>query len=374
MTIQLKEVLTHHDRKKFIEFPCSLYRGNKYWVPPLVSDEYKSLDPTRNPASNFCESRSWLALRQGEVVGRITAILNHRHVEKWGQRYMRFGWLDFVDDTEVSSSLLVAVETWAREKGMEAVHGPLGFTNLDHAGMLIDGFDELSTMATTYNFPWYPRHLEQLSYDKHVDWVEYELAISPQPNENIARVADISRRRYHLHLLETKSKKVLLPYARELFQLYNQEYRNLYSAVPLDDEQVEHAIRQYFGLISPKFIPVVLDEQNRMVAFGIVMPSLSLALQRARGRLFPFGFVHLLKALHKNDRADLYLVAVKSEYQGKGVNAIMMDYIHRLFIELGIKKIETNPELEYNANVQGQWKYYEKRQHKRRRAFIKLLE
>ncbi len=265
MTIQLKEVLTHHDLKKFIEFPFSLYRGNKYWVPPLVSDEYKSLDPTRNPASSFCESRSWLALRQGEVVGRITAILNHRHVEKWGQRYMRFGWVDFVDDAEVSSSLLGAVESWAREKGMEAVHGPLGFTNLDHAGMLIEGFDELSTMATTYNFPWYPRHLEQLSYKKHVDWVEYELAITPQPNENIARIADISRRRYHLHLLETKSKKVLLPYARELFQLYNQEYRNLYSAVPLDDDQVEHAIRQYFGL---DFTEVYPRRSGRTGSYG----------------------------------------------------------------------------------------------------------
>jgi hypothetical protein len=372
MTVHLQQVETPKDLKKFIEFPFNLYRDNPYWVPPLISDEMNTLRPEKNPASRFCESRSWLAYRGENVVGRITAILNHRHIEKWDQRFMRFGWVDFIDEEEVSSTLFGAVESWAREKGMEAVHGPLGFSNMDHAGMLVEGFDELSTMATTYNYPYYPLHLEKLSYGKHTDWVEYELAITPKPNETIARIADLSRRRYHLHLLQPKNKKELLPYVHELFDLYNQEYRHLYSAVPLDKAQVEHAIRQYFGLLSPRFVPVVLDDQGHMAAFGIVMPSLSLALQRARGRLFPVGFYHLLKALHSNDRADLYLVAVKEEYQGKG--AIMMDYVHRLFIELGINKIETNPELEYNANVQGQWKYYQKRQHKRRRAFIKYLK
>lgn len=374
MSVQLKEVISPHDLKSFIEFPFNLYRGNPYWVPPLLSDELNTLRQDRNPAFEFCESRSWLALQGKDVVGRITAILNHRHIEKWDQKYMRFGWIDFIDNREVSTALFSAVEGWARQKGMQAVHGPLGFTNMDHAGMLVEGFDELSTMATTYSFPYYPQHLEGLSYAKHVDWVEYELTLTPQPDETIARIAELSKRRYKLRLLQATSKKELIPYARELFKLYNQEYRNLYSAVPLTEIQIEHAIRQYMTLISPRFVPVVLDEQGGMVAFGIVMPSLSHALQRAGGRLFPFGFIHLLQALHRNDRADLYLVAVKGEYQGKGVNAILMDHVHRLFIELGIQKIETNPELEYNTNVQGQWKYYQKRLHKRRRAFIKFLK
>jgi ribosomal protein S18 acetylase RimI-like enzyme len=373
MAVELKEVFSAQDLNAFIKFPFSLYKGNTYWVPPLAGDERNTLRRDRNPAFEYCQVRYWLALRDGKPAGRVAAILNQRHIEKWGQKYLRFGWLDFIDDPDVSAALLGAVEAWARELGMEAVHGPLGFTNMDHAGMLIEGFDELATMATLYNFPYYPQHLERLGYGKHTDWVEYELTMSPVPNETIARIAELARRRYKLHLLETTSKKELLPYARQLFQIYNEEYKNLYSAVPLSEAQIESAIRQYFGLISPKFVPVVLDEQGKMAAFGIVMPSLSRALQRSRGRLFPFGFLHLLWALNKNDRADLYLVAVKSEYQGKGVNAILMDAVHRLFLKLGIQKIETNPELEWNANVQGQWKYYQKRQHKRRRAFIKQL-
>jgi GNAT superfamily N-acetyltransferase len=374
MTVKIMEVVTERQLQSFIQFPFSLYEKNPFWVPPLITDEINTLRREKNPAFEFCEARYWLAYEGGKIVGRIAAIINHRHMEKWGQNFMRFGWIDFIDDYSVSSTLLGTVETWARDKGMEAVHGPLGFTNLDHSGMLIEGFEELATMATTYNFPYYPKHLEYLAYQKHTDWVEYELTISPEPNETIARIAKLSLQRNKLHLLKTRKKKELLPYARDLFDLYNQEYRTLYSAVPLSERQIEGAIKQYFGLISPKFVPVVLDEQGKMVAFGIVLPSLSHALQKAGGRIFPFGFFHLLKALHKNDRADLYLVAVRDQYQGKGVNAIMMDYIHRLFLELGVKKIETNPELEWNANVQGQWKYYQKRQHKRRRVFIKQLD
>jgi GNAT superfamily N-acetyltransferase len=374
MEIYLKEVTSRKELKSFAHFPFSLYRGNPFWVPSLVQDELNTLRWDVNPAFEYCEARYWLAYKDGRIVGRVAAILNHRHIEKWDQKYMRFGWIDFIDDHTVSAALIGAVESWAREKGMQAVHGPLGFTNMDHAGMLVEGFDELATMATIYNYPYYPQHLERLGYAKHTDWMEYELTISPEPNETIARIADLSLRRYKLHFLEIAKKKELLPYTRELFKLYNEEYRNLYSAVPLTEAQIESAIKQYFGLISPKFVPVVLDEHGGMVAFGIVMPSLSRALQRSGGRLFPFGFIHLLRALRRNDRADLYLVAVKGEYQGKGVNAIMMDRIHRLFLKLGIQKIETNPELEWNTNVQGQWKYYQKRQHKRRRAFIKFLD
>lgn len=374
MAIEIKEVLTPRELEAFVKFPFILYRRTPQWVPGLINEELNTLRKDKNPAFEYCEARYWLAYKEGVLAGRIAAILNHRHIEKWGQEIMRFGWIDFIDDFKVSAALLSAVETWAKEEGMQAVHGPLGFTSMDHAGMLVEGFSEIATMATIYNFSYYPQHLERLGYAKHADWVEYEIAVSPTPNQTIARIADLSMRRYHLHILDPRNKKELLPYARELFKLYNQEYRNLYCAVPLSDAQVEDAIRQYFSIISPKFVPVILDPQGEMVAFGIVMPSLSEAMQKARGRMFPLGFIHLLIALRKNNRADMYLVAVKGDYQGKGVNAILMDHVHRLFIKMGIKYIETNPELETNSNVQGQWKYYEKRLHKRRRAFIKYLD
>jgi GNAT superfamily N-acetyltransferase len=301
----------------------------------------------------------------------VAAILNKKHIEKWGQNYMRFGWIDFYDDVSVSSALMQTVESWAREIGSSAVHGPLGFTDLDREGMLVEGFAELSTLATIYNYPYYPKHMETLGYGKDTDWMEYEFVVPPQPNPTIARIADISLRRNKLHLLELGNKKELLQYARELFKLLDDEYKLLYGTVPLTELQIEAYIKQYFGFVTPDFVPMVMDQNNRMVAFGIVMPSLSLALQKSKGNLFPFGFIHLLKALKKNNRADLYLVAVRSEYQGKGVNAILMNKMHAVFNKLGITKVESNPELETNQNVQGQWKHYEKRQHKRRRVYIK---
>jgi GNAT superfamily N-acetyltransferase len=308
------------------------------------------------------------------MVGRVAAILNRRHIEKWGQRYMRFGWIDFIDDPSVTEALMLRVETWAKEMGMTAVHGPLGFTDLDREGMLVDGFNELSTLATIYNHPYYPQHMVNFGYAKDADWMEYEFSVPPEPNETIARIADISLRRNKLKILKLDHKKELLTYANELFKLLDDEYKNLYGTVPLTEKQKETYINQYFGFVTPDFVPMVMDQKNRMVAFGIVMPSLSLALQKIKGQLFPLGFIHLLRALRKNDRADLYLVAVRSEYQGKGVNAILMNKMHNVFNKLGIKKVESNPELETNQNVQGQWKYYEKRQHKRRRVFIKHFE
>jgi GNAT superfamily N-acetyltransferase len=282
--------------------------------------------------------------------------------------------MDFIDDEAVSRALLGAVESWAKEKGMAAVHGPLGFTDLDREGMLIEGFDELGTLATNYNHPYYPVHMEKLGYAKDIDWVEFEMAVPSEPNETISRIASIALRRNKLKLLEAGNKKGLLPYAKDLFHLLDDEYSRLYGVVPLTQKQVDGYVKQYFGFITPDFVPIVLDEKGRMVAFGITMPSLSKALQKAQGRLFPFGFIHLMKALKKNDRADLYLVAVKSEYQGKGVNAVLIHKMNQVYNRLGITKVESNPELETNRLVQEQWKYFEKRQHKRRRCFIKRLD
>jgi GNAT superfamily N-acetyltransferase len=371
MDVQIKEVATLKELKSFIHFPFELYRGNPNWVPTLQFDELNTLRWDKNPAFEHCEARYWLAYRDGHIVGRVAAILNQRHIEKWGQRYMRFGWIDFIDDPMVSEALMKTVETWAKETGMVAVHGPLGFTDLDREGMLVEGFNELATLATIYNHPYYPKHMEKLGYVKDTDWVEYEFSVPPEPNETIARIADIALRRNKLKLLEFRNKKELLLYAKELFQLLDDEYQHLYGVVPLTEKQIKAYIDQYFGFVTPDFVPMVMDQNNRMVAFGVIMPSLSLALQKTKGQLFPFGFIYLLRALKKNDRADLYLVAVRSEYQGKGVNAILMNKMHSVFNKLGIIKVESNPELETNQNVQGQWKYYEKRQHKRRRVFIK---
>jgi ribosomal protein S18 acetylase RimI-like enzyme len=373
MPIEIREVTTQQDLKTFIRFPHLLYKANPYWVPGQYSSELKTLSKETNPAFKHSQSRYWLALRDGKVVGRVAAIISEGHRQRWNQAYMRFGWIDFVDDLEVSKTLMTQVENWAREKDLTAVHGPLGFSDMDQAGMLVEGFNELGTLATIYNYPYYPRHLEALGYVKDVDWVEYEIVVPKTPDDRIARLAQIVQRRENLHLLEFKNRNEVLQYAPQIFALINEGYQNLYGYVPLNDDQVRGYTRQYLGFIQPEFLPVIINAQGQMVAFGITMPSLSHAMQKANGRLYPLGFLHVLRALKKNDRADLYLVVVKPEYQGRGVNALLIDHIWKIFSRHGIRKVESNPELETNLLVQGQWKHFEKRQHKRRRSYIKLL-
>jgi len=373
MSIELREVKTPQELRTFVHFRQSLFKGNPYWVPPLYKNELNTFSPGKNAAYEYSRSRQWLALRGGEVVGRVAAILSEGHRQRWNQAYMRFGWLDFVDDAAVSSALMGKVEEWAREMGCSAVHGPLGFTDMDQAGMLVEGFEEPGTLATIYNHPYYPVHLERLGYVKDTDWVEYELTVPAEPDAKIARLSEIILRRENLHLVIFKHKKEILPYAKEIFALFNEGYQNLYGYVPLNDRQVESYTQQYFSFIKPEYVPLVANEEGKMVAFGITMPSLTRAMQKANGSLLPFGFIHLLRALKKNDRADLYLVVVKPEYQGKGVNAVLINRINEVFIQKGIRKVESNPELETNHLVQGQWKHFEKRQHKRRRSYIKYL-
>lgn len=373
MTVEIREVTSPRQLNAFVHFPHSLYKGNPYRVPGLITDELNTLRRDRNPAFEYSRARYWLAERDGKTVGRVAAILSQGHQQRWNQDYMRFGWIDFIDDPEVSGALMAKVEDWARTENLSAVHGPLGFTDMDQAGMLVEGFNETATMATSYNYPYYPQHLEQLGYTKDVDWLEYEITVPDTPDPQIAKLARIIMQRENLRLLDVKRKKDMLQYAKELFSLFNETYNKLYGFVPLSDRQIAKYTKQYFGFIQPEFVPVVLNQEGKMVAFGITMPSLSRAMQKANGRLFPFGFIHLLWAFKKNDRGDLYLVAVKPEYQGKGVNAILIDRITAVFIHHGIHKVESNPELETNLLVQGQWKHFEKRQHKRRRVYIKHL-
>lgn len=373
MTIEIKEVKNRRDLRKFILFPKRLYRKNPFWIPPLETDEWNTLDAKKNAAFEYSEARYWLAYKDGKIVGRIAAILSEGHRGHWNQSYMRFGWIEFINDADVASALMGAVENWARLKGCTAVHGPMGFSDMDHAGMLVEGFDELPTMINIYNYDYYPEQLEKLGYVKDTDWVEYELVVPKELDPKILKLSEILLKRNNLHMLNARSKKDILPYAHRIFDLLNEAYSNLYGFVPLNDKQIEDYTKQYFGFIKPEFVPVVLNDKDEVVAFGITMPSLSRALQKAGGKLFPFGIIHLLRALRKNDRADLYLVAVKPELQGLGLNSLLINQVFNAFRGAGIEKAESNPELETNSQVQAQWKHFEHRQHKRRRVYIKHL-
>ncbi len=373
MSITIKEVQTGAELNAFIAFPYTLYKGHAYYVPPLSFDEKATLRKDKNPAFDYCEARYWLAYKGNRVVGRIAAILNKAFIEKWKNAYMRFGWIDFEDDEAISKALIEQVENWAKEKGMKAVHGPMGFTDLDHEGMLVDGFDQLGTLAAIYNYPYYPKHLEKLGYQKDADWVEYKIKLPDAVPEKLAKMAGIVEKRLDLHLVKAKKAKEILPYAKDIFDLINEAYSELYGVVPLTDKQIAYYTKQYFSFIRTDFVPLVVDKNNKLVAFGITMPSLSVALQKAKGSLLPFGVIHIFKALKKNKLADLYLVAVKKEYQGKGVNALLMYELTKSYLKYGIEYAESNPELELNKKVQSIWEHYDAVQHKRRRCFIKPI-
>lgn len=373
MSIILKEVKTNSDLKKFIKFQFKLYKDNPYWVPPLISDEIKTFSREKNPAYDFCEAKYWLAYKNDEIVGRIAGIINHKFNEKWNQKAIRFGWIDFIDDDEVSKSLMSAVENWGKEKGLEYIHGPLGFTDFDPEGLLIEGYEEVSTFGAIYNYPYYEKHVEKMSYVKDADWIEFRVPAPKEINEKVARIADVVAQRNKLHVLKVKKAKELLPYAREIFYLINDAYKELYGFVELTDKQIDMYVKAYFGFIKPEYVPVVLDEDNRVAAFGVTMPSLSKAMQKAKGKLFPFGFIHLLGAMKNNPDIDLYLTAVRPELQNKGVNSLLMNETAKLIIANNIDFVETNRELELNEKIQAQWRFYNPRQHKRRRCYKKEL-
>jgi len=373
MGMEVKEVTALHELKKFVAFQYTLYKNNAYWVPPIRADELRSLRKDKNPAFDFCEAKYWLARKDGKIVGRVAGIINKRYNEKWNQRATRFGWFDFIDDGEVSGRLLHEVERWASERGMNYVHGPLGFTDMDGEGMLVEGFEEVSTLGALYNYPYYQEHIERLGYAKDIDWIEYEVTMRGGIPEKVARMAEIALKRNNLTILNARKAKELLPYAKKIFHVLNDAYTDLYGFVELSEKQIDMYVKQYFGFINPEYVPVVLDSNNEVVAFGIAMPSLSKALQRCKGRLFPFGFIHVLRALKNNRRVDLYLTAVRPDMQNKGINAILIHESNKVYNKNRIEKVETNRELEGNTKVQAQWKFFEARQHKRRRCYKKQL-
>ncbi len=373
MTYQIKKVTSKKLLKDFISFPYTLYKDNKYFIPPLRMDEKKTLDKKINPAFDFCEAEYWLAYKDAKVVGRIAGIINHRYTEKWGAKNARFGWIDFIDDEKVSSLLLSTVEQWAKEKGMESIHGPLGFTDMDGEGMLIEGFEEESTLGSIYNYSYYSVHLEKLNYEKDVDWIEYSAKIPKEIPEKIERIAKISAERNKLKLLNLKSAKEVAKYAYDVFYLINETYKDLYGFVELTDKQIDGYVKQYFSFVRPEYVPLIVDEQGKLAGFGITMPSLNKALKKMNGRLLPFGFLRLLREIKKSKNLDLYLTAVRTDMQNKGVNAMLMDHIYMVCKKNNIKFVETNRELESNIKVQSQWKFFETRQHKRRRCYKKTI-
>ena len=374
--IEVKKISpTKKNLRKFTQFQIDLYRANDYYVPPLVSDDVKTLDPKKNPAFDFCEAQCFMAYEGGRPVGRVAAIINNAVNERSGEKSVRFGFLDFEDNPEVSAALMKEVEQWGKERGMTRVIGPLGFTDLDHEGMLIEGFDELSTMATIYNYPYYPEHIERLGYAKDSDWKEFVMDVPDGIPEKMNRVADIVKKRTGLKVKKyTSRKKIKEEYGRALFELVNEAYDQLYEYSPLTDRQIEYYINQYLDLLDLDLVTIIVDEEEKLVGVGISMPSMSRALQKAKGKLFPFGWIPLLKGLKgKNDRVDLLLVAVKPEYQSKGVNALLFQDLIPYYIKRGFKWAESNPEMETNAKVQSQWDYFTHRQHRRRRSYVKNI-
>ncbi len=373
MSVEIKKVTTKSELKRFIRFNYEFYKDNPYSVPDLYDDMLNTFSPKKNAAFEFCEADYFLALRDGKIVGRVAAIINRRANETWNRKTVRFGWIDFIDDMEVSTALIDTVKQWGKERGMTEIEGPLGFTDMDAEGMLVEGFDQLSTMATIYNYPYYPQHMGRLGLSKSADWVEMKIYVPDAIPEKHRRISDIIAKRYNLHIRKLKSKKEVRQsgVAHDIFRLINDAYTPLFGYSRMTERQIDQYVKMYVPVLDLRMVSIVENEQNEIVAVGISMASLSRALQKAKGRLLPFGWYHLLKALmwKRPKVLDLLLVAVRPDYQGKGVNALLFTDLIPVYKELGFEYAESNPELEMNEKVQNQWQYFKTEQHKRRRCF-----
>ena len=375
MSVTIKEVRTKKELRKFVKFNIELYKGSPFHVPGLIDEEIMTLSKDKNPAFENSEAIYFLAYRGGKVVGRIAGIIVHDSNRIWKQNHARFGFVDFVDDNEVSDALLNAVTTWAKEKGMTALHGPMGFTDMDHEGMLIHGFDQLGTMASIYNFPYYPQHLERMGFEKDQDWNEYKIYIPEGVPEKHQRIGEIVKQKYGLKILKFKKRKEIWPYANRIFETLNAAYTPLYGFTPLTQKQIEYYVKMYIPMLRLNLITIIVRESDdAVVGFAISLPSLSRAMQKAKGSLFPFGFIHLLKALYSKPKiVDLYIMGVLPEYKNKGVNALVFNDLIPEYISMGSVYAESNPELVTNNAIQAQWDYFKTEHHKTRRAFIKQI-
>lgn len=377
MAVTIKKVTTKRELKRFIRFNYELYKNNPYSVPDLFDDMLNTFNKRKNAAFEFCEAEYFMAYKDGKPVGRVAAIINHKANQTWNKKDVRFGWIDFTDDAEVSKALIQAVEQWGKERGMTNIVGPLGFTDMDAEGMLIEGFDQLGTMATIYNYPYYPKHMEQMGFVKDADWVEYKLYVPDAIPDKHRRIADLIQRKYNLKIKKyTSGRKIAKDYGQAIFKLINEAYSQLYGYSALSQRQIDQYVKMYLPILDLRMVTLVTDQDDQLIAVGISMPSLSEALQKAHGRLLPFGWYYLLKALFFKRRAkilDLLLVAVNPEYQNKGVNALLFTDLIPVYQQLGFEYAESNPEMELNSKVQAQWDYFRSEQHKRRRAFRKAI-
>ncbi len=371
LTIHIEKVSTRKDLKRFISFQYEHYKGNEFWCPPIRMDERNTLSRTKNPAFDFCEAEYWLALRDNRIVGRIAGIINHKANERWNEKLVRFGWIEFIDDPEVSRSLMETVIEWGRTKGMTGIHGPLGFSDMDYEGMLIKGFDEQSTLTSIYNHPYYVQHMEMLGFGKAADWVQYEFEIPPSIPDKVERMSLLVQEKYKLRIVQAKKAKDLLPYAPKMFLTLNAAFSDLYGYTALSQKQMDMYVKSYFGFVRPEFVSFVVDTKDDVVGFGVSLPSLTKALRKCNGRLFPFGFLYILMAIKKNDVIDMYLNGVRPDYHGRGVNALYYNEMHRAYIRYGIKKAVTSPQLEDNAKALTIWKNFNGRQHLTRRCWIR---
>lgn len=373
MPVEIIKVTKKSELKRFIRFNYEFYKSNPYSVPDLYDDMLNTFSPRRNAAFEFCEADYFLAVRDGKTVGRVAAIINHRANETWNKKAVRFGWIDFVDDIEVSRALIETVREWGKERGMTEIEGPLGFTDMDAEGMLVEGFDQLSTMATIYNYPYYPRHMERIGLEKGSDWVEMKIYIPDAIPEKHKRISELIARRYDLHTRKLTSKRDIRRsgVAHDIFRLINDAYAPLFGYSRMTERQINQYANMYVPVLDLRMVSIVENAKGEIVAVGISMASLSEALQKAKGKIFPFGWYHLLKALFlKRPKVlDLLLVAVRPDYQGKGVNALLFTDLIPVYQKLGFEYAESNPELEQNDKVQSQWQYFKTEQHKRRRCY-----
>lgn len=375
MAVEIKKISKDiKSLRKFVQFGTDFYKNNPYFVPPLRSDDVDTLNPQKNPAFDFCESEYFMAYKDGKAVGRIAAIINHQVNEKENKKVVRFGFVEFTDDYEVSHSLFDAVAEWGKSKGMNAILGPLGFTDMDHEGALIEGFDQLSTMATIYNYPYYQAHYEKYGMSGKADWVEFKMTVPESIPEKHLRISEIVKKKYGLKTVKYTSRKRLVEeVGHPFFALINEAYNDLFGYSPLSDRQIDHYIKIYLPMLRLDHLSIIKDSDDNLIGMGVAIPSMSRALQKSHGHMLPFGWYHLLKAMYANktDIVDLLLVAIKPEYQSKGVNALLFTDLIPTFQKCGYKYAESNPELETNQKVQSQWQYFETQQHKRRRAFGK---
>ena len=377
MAVEIREIQpTKRNLLKFVHFPIdTLYRDSKYFVPPLVTDEVNTLRPDKNPAFDFCEAVYFLAYRDGEIVGRVAGIINHVCNERSGKKEARFSYIDFIDDAEVVDALIDAVTRWGKSKGMEHLTGPLSFTDMDPEGMLIEGFDRVGTSGGIYNYPYYPKHMERLGFVKDADWIEMLITIPKEIPEKMNRISKLVAQRYNLETIKyTSRKKLVADYGDAIFKLINVAYDEIFGYSPLSDKQIKHYIKMYLPFLPLNDLAMAVEKESReLIAVGISIPSMAKALIQNRGRLFPMGWKPLLHAFKHNDVVDLMLIAVKPEYQNKGVNSLLFTDLIPCFNEYGYKVAESNRELELNSKVLKQWEYFETDQHKRRRAFTKEI-